>query len=134
MAGAGVKSAFCSQTPTWRGYEAFDANSRNREKAQLMANGASDTDQSAEAKLRKFEEAEKRANIHLAKFDDLDFNVFTNQDWIRLHESHAEDIVVHWPDGRQVKGIKPHNRGIERDVRLCARYAHSGSSSQDRRG
>jgi hypothetical protein len=67
-----------------------------------------DTVKSTETKLRKYEEAQKLADIHLAKFDDLDFNVFTNQDWVRLHESHAEDILVHWPDGRQVRGIKPH--------------------------
>ena len=63
---------------------------------------------SAQDKLLKYEAAERAANIHLAKFDDLDFNVFTNQEWVRLHESHAEDILVHWPDGRQVKGIKQH--------------------------
>src|SRR5438105_14233467 len=73
-----------------------------------MANNASSTSQSIEAKLRKYEEAEQLANIHLAKFDDLDFSVFSNQDWVRLHESHADDILVHWPDGRQARGIKRH--------------------------
>ncbi len=73
-----------------------------------MSVETSNLSQSAEAKLRKHEEAEQLANLHLAKFDDLDFNVFTNQDWVRLHETHAEDILVHWPDGRQVRGIKPH--------------------------
>ncbi|TKT73016.1 ester cyclase [Afipia massiliensis] len=72
-----------------------------------MVDNAPDT-QSTEAKLRKYEEAEQLANVHLAKFDDLDFNVFSNQEWVRLHETHAEDILVHWPDGRQVRGIKPH--------------------------
>jgi len=65
-------------------------------------------DQSAESKLRKYEAAEQVANTHLAKFDDLDFNVFSNQDWVRLHESHAEDVLVHWPDGRQVRGLQRH--------------------------
>ena len=32
-------------------------------------------------------------------FDVLDFDVFSNQKWDRLHESHARDIVVTWPDG-----------------------------------
>jgi hypothetical protein len=73
-----------------------------------MVIGASGTNQSTEDKLRKYEEAEKLAYIRLAKFDDLDFNVFANQEWVRLHETHAEDILVHWPDGRQVRGIKPH--------------------------
>ena len=62
----------------------------------------------ASAKLVDYEQAEKLANEHLAKFDDLDYNVFSNQDWVRLHESHAENILVHWPDGRDVRGIKPH--------------------------
>ena len=63
---------------------------------------------SIKAVLQKYEDAEGLANEHLAKFDDLDFNVFSNQDWVRLHESHAENILVHWPDGRQVRGIKQH--------------------------
>ena len=31
---------------------------------------------------------------HLKIFDTLDFDVFSNQKWDRLKESHAEDIVV----------------------------------------
>jgi SnoaL-like polyketide cyclase len=45
---------------------------------------------------------------HIARFDDLDFNVFSGQQWARLHESHAKDIVVHWPDGHQTAGIEKH--------------------------
>ncbi len=45
---------------------------------------------------------------HLKTFDDLDFDVFSNQKWDRLSESHADDIVVTWPDGRETKGIKKH--------------------------
>ncbi len=45
---------------------------------------------------------------HLKTFDELDFDVFSNQKWDRLSESHAEDIVVTWPDGRETKGIKTH--------------------------
>lgn len=44
----------------------------------------------------------------LAKFDELDFVVFTNQEWTRLHESHAKDIIVHWPDGHTTEGIEKH--------------------------
>ena len=71
-------------------------------------NSTLNTGQSSEAKLRQYEEAEELGRFHLAKFDDLDFNVFSNQQWVRLHETHAEDILVHWPDGRQVRGIKQH--------------------------
>ncbi|MCV0430602.1 MAG: ester cyclase [Nitrosopumilus sp.] len=45
---------------------------------------------------------------HLKTFDELDFDVFTNQKWDRLNESHSKDIIVHWPDGRQTEGIEPH--------------------------
>ena len=45
---------------------------------------------------------------HLATFDDLDFNVFTNQKWDELRKSHAADIVVHWPDGHTTRGIEKH--------------------------
>jgi predicted ester cyclase len=73
-----------------------------------MVDTVSPRDSSAEKKLRTYEEAEKLANLHLTKFDDLDFNVFSNQDWVRLHESHSDDVLVHWPDGRQVRGLQPH--------------------------
>ena len=45
---------------------------------------------------------------HIATFDDLDFNVFTHQKWDELKKSHSKDIVVHWPDGHQTKGIEKH--------------------------
>jgi predicted ester cyclase len=45
---------------------------------------------------------------HLKTFDVLDFDVFSNQKWDRLHESHAKDIVVTWPDGHETKGIDRH--------------------------
>ena len=45
---------------------------------------------------------------HLRNFDTLDFDVFSNQKWERLNESHAKDIVVTWPDGHETKGIDKH--------------------------
>lgn len=45
---------------------------------------------------------------HLETFDMLDFDVFSNQKWDRLKESHARDIVVTWPDGHETKGIDVH--------------------------
>ena len=45
---------------------------------------------------------------NLKTFDVLDFDVFSNQKWDRLHESHAQDIVVTWPDGHETKGIDRH--------------------------
>jgi hypothetical protein len=45
---------------------------------------------------------------HIATFDDLDFDVFSNQAWSQLSRSHAKDILVHWPDGHTAKGIEKH--------------------------
>lgn len=45
---------------------------------------------------------------NLANFDDLDFRVYTGQQWQDLHKSHSKDVIVHWPDGHQTKGIEKH--------------------------
>ncbi len=55
----------------------------------------------------------------LAKFDTLDFTVFSNQQWERLHESHSKDIKVYWPDGHVTTGIEKH---IE-DLKMMFVYA-----------
>lgn len=60
------------------------------------------------SKLEQYETAKKIADQQLATFDTLDFDVFTNQKWDRLHESHSNDVIVHWPDGHQTKGIERH--------------------------
>ena len=46
--------------------------------------------------------------MNLATFDDLDFNVFSNQKWDELSKSHSRDIIVHWPDGHTTSGIEQH--------------------------
>ncbi|HAT33546.1 MAG TPA: polyketide cyclase [Janthinobacterium sp.] len=45
---------------------------------------------------------------HLKTFDTLDFDVFSNQKWERLGESHAQNIIATWPDGDETKGIEKH--------------------------
>ncbi len=45
---------------------------------------------------------------NLANFDDLDFRVYTGQQWQDLHRSHTKDVVVHWPDGHTTQGIEKH--------------------------
>lgn len=64
--------------------------------------------QSAATDLEKYKAAESIAAENIKTFDTLDFDVFTNQQWERLHESHSQDIIVHWPDGHQTQGIKQH--------------------------
>jgi hypothetical protein len=45
---------------------------------------------------------------HLEAFDDLDFRVFSGQQWADFHLSHSQDIVVHWPDGHSTTGLEKH--------------------------
>jgi SnoaL-like polyketide cyclase len=45
---------------------------------------------------------------NLKTFDNLDFDVFSNQKWDRLGESHSKDIKVVWPDGHFTVGIDKH--------------------------
>ena len=45
---------------------------------------------------------------NLVTFDTLDFTVFSSQEWTRLHESHADNIKVNWPDGHFTTGIERH--------------------------
>lgn len=57
------------------------------------------------------EAAEQKQDLvaeHLKTFDELDYDVFSNQKWNRLSESHADDIVVTWPDGHETHGIAKH--------------------------
>jgi hypothetical protein len=55
-----------------------------------------------------YEKQAPKVERHLKTFDTLDFDVFSNQKWDRLSESHAKDIIVTWPDGHETKGIEKH--------------------------
>jgi hypothetical protein len=61
-----------------------------------------------QSQLSEYADAEALVEEHLATFDELDFEVFSNQDWERLHESHSEDVKVVWPDGHGAEGIDTH--------------------------
>jgi hypothetical protein len=56
---------------------------------------------------------------NLATFDTLDYTIFSNQEWLRFHESHAHDIKVNWPDGHFTTGLDKH---IE-DLKVMFVYA-----------
>jgi hypothetical protein len=58
--------------------------------------------------LAKYQDAEKTTAKNIATFDTLDFDVYTHQKWDRLGESHAADILVHYPDGHTSKGLHDH--------------------------
>lgn len=49
---------------------------------------------------------------NLARFDQLDFEAFSKQDWDLFNEIHGPDVLVVFPDGRQTKGIEQHDKDI----------------------
>jgi hypothetical protein len=58
--------------------------------------------------LKQMADGNATLQKNLTTFDTLDFTVFTNQEWVRLHESHSKDIKVNWPDGHYTIGIDRH--------------------------
>lgn len=58
--------------------------------------------------LSKYQQNDATIAKNLDTFDTLDFDVYTHQKWDRLGESHAKDILVHYPDGSTTKGLDAH--------------------------
>ncbi len=72
---------------------------------------------------------------NMVTFDTLDFTVFTNQAWTRLHESHSKDVKVNWPDGHFTVGIEKHIQDLSAmfvyapDTRIKQHPVRFGSSN-----
>ncbi len=58
--------------------------------------------------LKKYTDERALVGKHLETFDTLDYVVFSNQEWVRFHESHSSDVVVYWPDGHHTNGLDRH--------------------------
>ncbi|MHA7968203.1 ester cyclase [Rhizobium sp. CAU 1783] len=63
--------------------------------------------------LAKYQQNEARIAKNLETFDTLDFDVYTHQKWDRLGESHAKDILVHYPDGSTTTGLHDHIEALK---------------------
>jgi hypothetical protein len=50
---------------------------------------------------------------NLARFDDLDFEAFSKQNWELFNQIHSSDVLVVFPDGRETSGIEQHDKDIE---------------------
>jgi hypothetical protein len=62
---------------------------------------------SLQAELKKFKVEKALTEIRLVRFDSLDFDFYSNQDWKNFNISHADDIKVYYPDGMITKGLAP---------------------------
>lgn len=68
---------------------------------------------SLQTELNKIAEEKATIQKNLKTFDELDFEVFSGQQWERLSESHGQDIIVHWPDGHTTAGIDVHTDDLK---------------------
>lgn len=90
---------------------------------------------SMQAVLKSMAAGEATLDQNLRTFDTLDYTVFSNQEWVRLHESHAQDIVVNWPDGHHTDGIQKHIEDLKAmfvyapDTRIKQHPIRFGNSS-----
>lgn len=67
--------------------------------------------------LSEFKSERETVEKNLRNFDDLDFNVYSHQKWDEMKRSHAEDIIVHYPDGSVTHGLKEH---LEKSKKIFA--------------
>ena len=81
--------------------------------ALALAAGRAPIANAADSGLARYQAAEKLAARHVAKFDRLDFEVFSNQKWDELKESHSKDITVYWPDGHATHGLDQHTADLK---------------------
>jgi hypothetical protein len=71
------------------------------------------------AGVAKHSKHEEGVPTNLLRFETSDFDVLAHHNWKRLTEKHARNVIVHWPDGRQTKGIAKHVQ----DVKTIFAYA-----------
>ncbi|MES0884518.1 ester cyclase [Roseibium sp. SCP14] len=58
--------------------------------------------------LARRQAEDERIDTNLETFRALDLEIFSHQEWDRIHESHTDDVVVYMPDGRVIKGLDAH--------------------------
>jgi len=62
---------------------------------------------SLQNELKKFTDEKALTEMRLARFDSLDYEFYSNQDWKNFSISHADDIKVYYPDGMITTGLNP---------------------------
>ncbi len=80
--------------------------------ATVIVTSCSDSSQqekikSLQTELDKYKADEALQEKHLAIFDTLDFDFYSNQKWGMFNHSHADNIKVYYPDGSITTGLYP---------------------------
>lgn len=60
------------------------------------------------AVLKRLQAELAQEDRNLQTFDELDFVHYSGQQWDHFHRSHAQNIVVHYPDGHTTTGLDAH--------------------------
>lgn len=58
--------------------------------------------------LKRMQTEQAEQDRNLQTFDELDFVHYSNQQWHDFHKSHAQNILVHYPDGHTTTGLEAH--------------------------
>jgi SnoaL-like polyketide cyclase len=93
-----------------------DSNDSNDSAAKAPTVTTVDSQEIEQLRQRVLELTAGDAEIesNLKTFDTLDFDVFSNQKWDRLGESHAPNVKVVWPDGHFTVGIDVHIEDLKK--------------------
>src|SRR5688572_9224191 len=62
---------------------------------------------SLQNELKTFTDEKALTEMRLVRFDSLDFEFYSKQDWKNFEISHANDIKVVYPDGMITTGLYP---------------------------
>jgi hypothetical protein len=60
------------------------------------------------AGVERHRKHEQHIDPRIARLDTFDFHALSHHNWSALTRSHANNVVVHWPDGRRTKGLERH--------------------------
>lgn len=69
--------------------------------------GMQATIDSLRKELKKYTDEQAITEMRLARFDSLDFEFYSNQDWKNFNISHDDNIKVYYPDGFITEGLYP---------------------------
>jgi len=96
-----TKGIFTVSFAVLLGFTSCKENSKNQESENALK------------QIKELAATNEIISKNLTIFDTLDYTVFSNREWTRLHESHAKDILVHFPDGHTEKGLEQHIKTLD---------------------
>lgn len=66
-----------------------------------------------QAQVDAYKKEREQTDRHLKIFDELDLEAFNNRDMKRIGEIHADNVIVHNPDGTKTSPFSPHEEELK---------------------